>query len=413
MKNNATTRRRFLGQVAGAISFPLFVQSKVFGANDRINMGFIGTGNQGRRDLRGFMNFPEVRAVAVCDVRSEYLNSARDRVNKKYGNKDCRTYKDWREVIARDDIDAIHIATPDHWHAVISIAAMKAGKDVFCQKPETLTIREGREMVKVARRYNRVFSGGSQRVWGYYNWFHKMVYGGRIGQLEEAWVTVGGPSGPCNLKPEPVPASVDWDMWLGPAPWRPYAEKLVNRGFRPYMDYSGGATTDFGCHVFGTALFCCKLHKTGPVEVLNPVDTGEQGNTYVFENGIKIHHRGYDKQGRARGGRGNLLTFKGSEGEISERGDKDGKKEKPPKIYIPNYKGHGGFFGDFVHCLRTREKPFRDIEIAHRTATVCHLGNISYWLNRSLKWDPVKEEIIGDPEASRWLDRSKREPWTL
>ena len=164
MKKNATTRRRFLGQIAATISLPLFVQSKAFGANDRINMGFIGMGNQGRRDLRGFMNFPEVRAVAVCDVRSEYLNKAIDRVNKRYDNKDCKTYKDWRDVIARDDIDAIHIATPDHWHAVISIAAMKAGKDVFCQKPETLTIREGREMVKVARRYSRVFSGCSQRV---------------------------------------------------------------------------------------------------------------------------------------------------------------------------------------------------------------------------------------------------------
>lgn len=413
MKKNATTRRRFLGQIAAAISLPLFVQSKAFGANDRINMGFIGMGNQGRRDLRGFMNFPEVRAVAVCDVRSEYLNNARDQVNKRYDNKDCKTYKDWRDVIARDDIDAIHIATPDHWHAVISIAAMKAGKDVFCQKPETLTIREGWEMVKVARRYSRVFSGGSQRVWGYYNWFHKMVYGGRIGQLEEVWVTVGGPSGPCNLKPEPVPASVDWDMWLGPAPWRPYAERLTKGGFRPYIDYSGGSMTDFGCHIFGAALFCSNLHKTGPVEVLNPVDTGEQGITYVFENGIKIHHGGYDKQGRARGGRDGQLTCKGSEGEISGRGDKDGKKERTPNIYIPNYKGHGGFFGDFVHCVRTREKPFRDIEVAHRTATVCHLGNISYWLNMSLKWDPVKEEIIGDTEASRWLDRSKREPWTL
>lgn len=403
--NKETTRRSFLQKsTAAAIALPLFVNSKAFGANDRINMGFIGLGSQGRGDMNGFLGFPEVRVVAVCDVVDEHLFQARDMVHSRYGNKDCKTYKDWRDVIARDDIDAIFIGTPDHWHAVISIAAMKAGKDVYCEKPECLTIGDGKEMIKVARRYGRVFSGGSQRVWGDYNWFHKMVRGGRIGQIQEAWVNVGGPSGPCDLEPQKVPASVDWDMWLGPAPWRPYHVKLTKGDFRPYSDYSGGGMTDWGCHAFGGALFCCNLHETGPVEVLNPVDTGEKGNTYIFENGVKIHHMG---------GWGGLLTFKGSEGEIAERGDKNGNKETPPNIHIPNYKGTGGIFGDFLHCTRTREKPFRNIEVAHRTATLCHLGNISYWLNRSLKWDPVKEEIIGDPEANRWLNRSKREPWSL
>lgn len=405
MKKIATTRRRFLGQgAAAAIGLPLFFQSKAFGANDRINVGFIGTGKRGRYDLRQIMHFREIRVVAICDVVDEHLEEARVRVNDKYGNEDCKTYKDWRDVIARDDIDAIFIGTPDHWHAIISIAAMKAGKDVYCEKPETLTINEGREMVNVARRYARVFSGGSQRVWGDFNWFHKMVYGGRIGEVQEVWVNVGGPSGPCDLAPEPIPAGVDWDMWLGPAPWRPFAQSLLKGKFRSFRDYSGGGMTDWGCHVFGGALFSCNLHKTGPVEILNPVDTGEKGNTYVFENGVKIHHGG---------GWGGQLTFKGSEGEIGKDGDKNGKKETAPNIYVPNYKGSGGIVGDFLRCVRTREKPFRDIEVAHRTATVCHLGNISYWLNRSLKWDPVKEEIIGDSEASRWLSRSKRQPWIL
>ena len=405
IKHHNITRRDFLRKgAAAALAAPLFINSRVFGANDRIVMGCVGMGGQGRGDMGGFMGFGDVRVVAVCDVVEDHRNQARNQVNGRYGNKDCKAYKDFRDVVARDDIDVIFIGTPDHWHAIISIAAMKNGKDVYCEKPETLTVREGREMTKVARRFGRVFAGGSQRVWGDYNWFHRMIYGGRIGQVQEAWVNVGGPSGSCDFAAEPTPAGVDWDMWLGPAPWRPYHPSLIRGGFRPFRDYSGGGMTDWGCHTFGGALFGCNLHRTGPVEIIPPDGKDVKNLTYVFENGVKIYHGG---------GWGGILTFKGTEGEIGERGDRSGRKESPPNIHIPNYKGHGGIFGDFLHCVRTREKPFRDIEIAHRTATHSHLGNIAYWLNRPLKWDPVKEEIIGDPEASRWLGRTMREPWSL
>jgi predicted dehydrogenase len=403
-------RRSFLKRAAvvgGLTAFPAIVPSTVFGQNapsNRIVMGFIGVGGQGRGDLGGFLGFDEVRAVAVCDVVDAHARTAKNKVDSHYGNKDCTMTRDFREVVSRDDVDAIFIGTPDHWHAIISIAAMKNGKDVYCEKPETLTICEGREMTRVARSYGRVFSGGSQRVWGDYNWFHRMIYGGRIGQVQEAWANVGGPSGPCDHTFVPTPGGVDWDMWLGPAPWRPYNEKLTKGGFRPYRDYSGGGMTDWGCHTFGGALFGCNLHRTGPVEVIPPDGKDVKNLTYVFENGVKIYHGG---------GWGGILTFKGTEGEIGVNGDRTGKKESPPNVYIPNYKGQRGIFGDFLHCVRTRQKPFRDIEIAHRTATVCHLGNIAYWLNRPVKWDPVAEEIIGDPEAARWLDRTKREPWVL
>ncbi|MBN2138588.1 MAG: Gfo/Idh/MocA family oxidoreductase [Sedimentisphaerales bacterium] len=405
MAAKGTTRRGFLrGCAAATIGLPAFVNARAFGANDRIVMGCIGMGGQGRGDMGGFMGFGDVRVVAVCDVVDDHLKQAAESVNRRYDNKDCKTYKDFRDVVARDDIDVIFIGTPDHWHAIISIEAMKHGKDVYCEKPETLTIREGRAMVSVARKFGRVFSGGSQRVWGDYNWFHRMIYGGRIGQVQEAWVNVGGPSGPCDYAAEPTPAGVDWEMWLGPAPWRPFHPSLIRGGFRPFRDYSGGGMTDWGCHTFGGALFGCNLHRTGPVEIIPPDGKDIKNLTYVFENGVKIYHGG---------GWGGILTFKGSEGEIGERGDKNGKKETPPNVHIPNYKGQGGIFGDFLHCVRTRQKPFRDIEIAHRTATVSHLGNIAYWLNRPLKWDPVKEEILGDAEASRWLDRTKREPWSV
>lgn len=380
---------------------PLVASARVFGANDRITMGAIGMGGQGRGDLNGFLGFPEVRVLAVCDVVEEHRLQAKAMVDGRYGNQDCACTPDFYEVIDRPDIDAVLIATPDHWHALISIEAMRRGKDVYCEKPESLTVRQGRKMVEVARRYGRVFSGGSQRVWGDYNWFHKMVRGGAIGQPLEAWVNVGGPSGPCYLEPVPTPPGVDWDRWLGPAPWRPFHPSLIRGGFRPYRDYSGGGMTDWGCHGFGGALFCLGLHETGPVEIIPPDGKDVTHLTYVFANGIRIHHGG---------GWGGILSFRGTEGEIPPR---DGERPPPPDIDIPNYKGRGGIFGDFLHCVRTRERPFRDIEIAHRTATVAHLGNIAYWLKRPLRWDPDKEELIGDPLASRWLDRAMREPWTL
>ncbi|MBE3123400.1 MAG: Gfo/Idh/MocA family oxidoreductase, partial [Planctomycetes bacterium] len=292
-------------------------------------------------------------------------------------------------------------ATPDHWHAIVSITAMKNGKDVYCEKPETLTVREGRQMVEVARRYGRVFSGGSQRVWGDYNWFHKMVRGGAIGQVKEVWVGCGGPSNICALPEEPIPEGLDWDMWLGPAPYEPFNRGRLN--FRPWRDYSGGGMTDWGAHNFGGALFCCNLQNTGPVEIHPPGGEYKQ-LTYKFANGILMHHGG--------GWDGNMC-YKGTEGEIPFRDGRESKRTVPPGIVIQNYRGKGGIFGDFLHCVRTRERPFRDIEVGHRTVTVCHLGNITYWLNRPIKWDPEKEEIIGDPEAARWLDRPKRAPWRI
>jgi len=401
------TRRAFLRRSATAgVAAPLFVRSYAHGAgpNDRIVMGCIGMGGQGRGDMNGFLGFNDVRVVAVCDVVGEHRKLAKDMVDQRYDNKDCQSYSDFREITNRKDIDAMLIGTPDHWHAIISIQAMMNGKDVYCEKPETLTVREGRQMTTIARRYGRVFSGGSQRVWGDYNWFHKMVRGGAIGEPKESWVNVGGPSGSCYLDPIATPDDVDWDMWLGPAPVRPFHPSLIKGGFRPFRDYSGGGMTDWGCHTFGGALFCLGLHKTGPVEIIPPDGENYPQLTYKFANGIQIYHGG---------GWDGILNFRGTEGEISTKGDRSGNKQSPPDIYIPNYKGNRGIFGDFIECVKTRELPFRDIEIAHRTATVCHLGNIAYWLNRSLKWDSEKEEIIGDPEANRWLDRPKREAWSL
>lgn len=390
--------------LAGAtLAMPTIIPARAFGANSRITMAGIGMGGRGRGDLNGFMRFDDVQVVAVCDVVQSHAEMAKKRVDERYGNQDCVIDRDYRNLLTRDDIDTVMIATPDHWHAIISIEAMRNGKDVFCEKPETLTVQDGRAMADAVRRYGRVFSGGSQRVWGDYNWFHQLIAGGAIGEVKEVWVNVGGPSGLCDLEPEPVPEGVDWDRWLGPAPWRPYHSRLIRGGFRPYRDYSGGGMTDWGCHGFGGALFACGLHETGPVSIEPPLDEGEERLTYTFANGVKMYHGG---------GWGGILSFRGTEGEIPFR-DNTRRRPAPPRVAIPNYKGGRGFLGDFIHCVRTRETPFRSIERAHRTATHCHLGNIAYWLGRSLKWDPEKEEIFNDRGATRWLQRPMRAPWTL
>jgi hypothetical protein len=402
---DASSRRDFL-KAAGAATAPLLLpglsraQSGRPAPSQRITMATIGTGGQGTGDMGGFMGFPEVQMVAVCDPVPEHRERARDRVNGHYRTKDCKAYSDFREVLARPDIDAVLIGTPDHWHAIITIEACKHGKDVYCEKPECLTIREGRAMVEAVRRYGRVFSGGSQRVLGDYGDWPRMIWGGALGRIKEVFVDCGGPSGDCYLPEQPVPPGLDWDMWLGPAPWRPFHQALIKGGFRPYRDYSGGGMTDWGAHRFGAALFAVGLHMTGPTEIIPPDGKEHKQLTYRFANGLVIYHGGSKSP--------NGITYKGTDGELP------GKPARPARPSdMPTYKGRGGIFGDFLQCVKTREKPFRDIEIAHRACTVCHLGNIAFWLNRPLKWDPAKEEIIGDAEASRWLDRPKREPWAL
>ena len=404
--NTPNTRRSFLKEILALSAAPLFIPASALGADgrpapsNRIVMGCIGLGGQGTGDMGGFMGFPQVQVVAVCDVIKSHRDAAKEMVDRHNKDQGCASYNDFREITRRPDIDAILCATPDHWHALVTLDAMRHGKDVYCEKPETLTVRQGQAMIDCARRYGRVFSGGSQRVWGDYNWFHRMVRGGAIGDLQDIWVNVGGPSEPGTLPAEPIPEGLDWDMWLGPAPWVPFNKGRLN--FRAWRDYSGGGMTDWGAHGFGGALFCANLHETGPVEVLPPDGKENKGLTYVFANGVRIHHGG---------GKGGILTCKGTKGEIYEK--KGQALATPPSIQIPNYKGTGGIFGDFLHCVRSRQRPFRDIAIGHRTVSVCHLGNICYWLNRPLKWDPIKQEIIGDEEASRWLDRPMRAPWHL
>jgi hypothetical protein len=411
--SSRVSRRLFLKGVAVAAAAPYVIPGSALGLegrpapSNRICMGFVGQGGQGSGDMGGFLGHPEVQALAVCDVDYKQRTAAKQRADQHHAQekasgtyKGCDDYNDFRELCARPDLDAVFCATPDHWHALVTVTAMKEGKDVYCEKPECLTIREGRIMVDTARRYGRVFSGGSQRVWEDYNWYHRWMWSGAIGELQEFWVNAGGPSDEMVRPAQPVPEGLDWDLWLGPAPWRPYNHDYHPYNWRWCRDYSGGNMTDWGAHHIGGALYAAQLYdKELPVEVLPP-EKG-QGVTFKYRNGVQMHLGGaWDGP----------LAFKGTLGELPER---KVPKRPPPDINVPNYKGRGGIFGDFLHCVKTRERPFRDIGIAFRAVATCHLANFASWSGRAFKFDPVKEEVVGDPELNRWIDRPKRAPWRL
>jgi hypothetical protein len=410
MKEMNASRRSFLKAVAGAIALPHIITSSALGADgrppasERIVMAGIGMGGQGSGDLGEFMGDSRIQVVAVCDVKNQNLEHVKNAVDGRYNNKDCKAYVDYREVIARDDIDMILCATPDHWHAQITIDAMKSGKDIYCEKPLTLAIGEGRKMVEAARRFGRVFSCGSQRVIGDYGALACAARSGRYGKILDVYADPGGPPRICYLPGQPIPPNtIDWDLWLGPAPWAPYhpfrcgqAYGLDGEGFRSWYDYSGGMMTDWGGHKFGGALHGMGLDHTGPTEIIPADGKDYKYLTYVFANGMKLHV--------------------GEDGPkyICEKGQVEPLREfKVPPGLRWYEDGANSPIRDLVNCVISRKRPFQDVEYAHRTATVCHLGNICYKLNRKLRWDPKKEDFVGDPEASRLVDRPRRGPWQI
>jgi len=403
-----TTRRDFLkvsAVASSAIAVPYIITSKALGqdgvppASDRIVMGGIGLGNQGSGDQGNFLNHKDVQYVAVSDVRTPFREKAKKKVDEKYNNTDCREYNDFRELLARTDIDAVHIATPDHWHAIMVIEACRSGKDVYCQKPETRTLREGPLMVEAARRYSRVVSGGSQRVMEDYRDLVNKCWSGELGPIKSINVSVGPLSKYCDLPAEAVPGDIDWELWLGPAPWAPYNSKRCDGNFgtgggswRSYSDYSGGGMTDWGAHHFGGATFAVDVRDLQPKEIVFHNEDGKQYVEMKYPNGVTLTHN--------KPNTGNLVV-EGTPGETREA--------KP----VPAYKGTGGIYGDFIECVKTREAPFRDIEYAVNSVIVSHLATVAYRVQRSLTWDAVKQEFTGDDEANRYRDSARREPWQI
>jgi hypothetical protein len=410
MKKVPYSRRNFL-KTAGisAVAFPQIITSNALGANgvpaasNRIVMAGLGIGSRGSAVMGEFLSFKGIQVVAMNDVRKSQREGQQRRVNQHYGNNDCAAYEDYREILARSDIDMVYAAPPDHWHAQMIIDACKAGKDVLCEKPLTLTIAEGRKVVEAARKYGRVAAGASQRVLQDYGGMACEVNSGKYGKVLEGNANPGVAPYECHLGGQPVPDGINWDFWLGPAPWAEYNQRRISgsydiagkKGWRSWEDYSGGGMTDWGGHKFGGLLHGMKLDHTGPKTIVPPKDG--QAMQFQFETGQVINVK-------------NDAFYKCEGGEIRGRSLRNIKVPHGLRWYAG---GAQTLVGDFIHCVKTRQRPFRDVEWSHRTASLCHLGNIALKLNRTLHWDPVNEDFIGDAEASSHVGRARRGPWQI
>ncbi len=445
--SNPVSRRRFLAATGSALAAPWILPSRVWAApvapSDRITLGFIGMGIQNRGLLNGFINRDDTRVVAVCDVDTSRREDAKGRVDrhhfKKTGSmaRDCAAYGRFEDLLARNDIDAVVIATPDHWHALIAIAAAKAKRDIYCEKPLCQSIHEARAMVNAVRKHGRVFQTGSmQRSAREFRVAVELIRNGAIGSVRTIDVAVGGPGIPCDLPEEPMEPGLDWDRWLGPAPLRPYSSVLSPRGinnhypaWRNYREYGGGMVTDWGAHHFDIAQWGLDADADGPAEIIPPADwqRAQSGVRLRYANGVEVVHQA-----------GNGVTFHGSAGELHvnrgkiavtvdgvskaksvDRGDAplkdsldrletefltDGKRQ----VYRSS-----NHLSDFLSAMRSRSTPICDVEIGARSVSVCHLVNLAYYHGQALKWDARSEQFTGGTGNPKWLDTSYRGAWKL
>lgn len=433
------TRRNFLKQTCGlaaaAFAAPAVLRTSVFGANapsNRVTVGMIGVGRQALQvNMKGFLHESDVQVIAVCDVDAWRLQNAKDAVEKHYASKkdattSCATFRDFQELLARPDIDAVMISTPDHWHIPMSIAALKAGKDVSCEKPLTVSIREGRVLCDTVARYGRVFRTDSEfRSIASLHRACELVVNGRIGKLHtiRTGVPSGDKAGPPQ-KTEPVPAELDYERWLGPAPVAPYAVERVHPqkkydrpGWMRVRDYCDGMICNWGTHLNDLAQWGNGTERTGPVEIEGTGTYPKDGLwdvliafdvKYRYANGVNLHYT-YSRP---------YVRFEGDDGwiEAPYNGQLSASRESillsaigPNEIHLPRKTDKR----DFIDAVKSRENTMEDAEVGHRTTSVCHLGHIAIQLGRKLKWDPVKEVFPDDPEANRMLDKPRRAPWTI
>ena len=421
-----TNRRQFIrmtsGISAGIISGPLIFQSCA--PSKQITIGMIGTGGHGMDwNLPPFLAMKDVRVLAICDVDRQRMLEAKKVVDEKYQNTDCATYGDFRDVLARNDIDAVMISTPDHWHVPISILAAQAGKDVICEKP-TLTIDEGRKLCNVINKHNTIYQTSIEdRAIPVYHRMAELVRNGYIGELQKIIIRVPDDDviklHPASTETQPVPEGFDYDMWLGPAPEAPYSPGRCHWNFRWISDYSGGMLTDWGAHYVDTAQWANNSDRSGPISVEGKGEflTGDIYNTantfdlmYTYANGVSM---------QIMSG-GTSIGFQGTEGWIQclgWRGELEASKKsildvevKDSDIRLYTAKSE---HQNFIDCVKSRKETFVPAEVGHRTSTALHMGNIAMSLERKVNWDPEKEEFINDEEANAMRSRVSRDPWKL
>lgn len=422
-------RRKFIGNSAAVAAAITIIPRHVLGgngfiaANDRINLGFVGVGKQVYTLLNGIGKCKETMVLAACDVDQKKLvkfKSAADSSNKaKNLPEGVDTYKYYRELLERKDIDAVVIATPDHWHAQIAVDAAKAGKDIYCEKPMALTIAEGRAMVNATRKYDRVFqTGNMQRSWRDFRHAVELVRNGYIGEIKEINVHVGEPVKQCSLPVLEAPAELDWNEWVGPSMYRGWHPDLAPvfgddkwAWWRGYRDFGGGLVTDWGAHMFDIAQWGLDMDQSGPVQILPPLVPAISGLSMKYKNGVVVNHKDW--------GEHNAVQFIGTEGRIEVSREflrtfpnKDlAKAELKPndkRVYVST-----NHYQDWVDAMKKRTRPVSDVETGHRTASVCNLVNIAYELQRPLQWNPVTEEFTDDDFANMMRSRAYRGKWNF
>ncbi len=421
-----SNRRQFLRRTASACALPFIVPGSVLGLNgatspsNRINFGAFGVGNRARAILPNFLSFKEIQFLAASDCRADRLKSAKEMIDQHYGTADCQAYPDFRDLLARQDIDAVLIATGNRWHGLGSIYAARAGKDIYCEKPVTLTIAEGRKLVATCQRFGTVYQAGTQRrSTASYAFAREMVRQGKIGRLHTVEMQVwAGPAIP-NEKAAPAPDGWNYDMWLGQAPWNPFVPARVHN-WQYFWDTAEGILTDMGCHYTDQMQWVLNTDHTGPVEfeatgeLPDPAKfcsdtpiTAEARCRYDYVTGV-MYQRGEFKD--------RYIKYIGDEGWIQVDDETDVVTAEPKSILGLKAAGGAGW-GDasdhvrnLLNSIRKRTATTCNPEVAHRAITICQAWNISLRLGRKLKWDPVAEQF-DVPEANRMLYREPRAPW--
>lgn len=414
------TRRGFLKCAGAMAAAPYFVPSGAFGANDKIAVGTVGVGPQGRRVLEMFLGCDDARVTAVCDVNALRREEARGFVDRHYGSEGCAAYNDFRELIARGDIDVVHCAAPDHWHVLVALEAARAGKDMYIEKPLGLCVTDGQALRAAIQSYGNVFQFGTQhRSERNFRFACELVRNGRIGKLHTMRVALEASKVSPNFPPMPVPEWLDYEMWLGPAPWAPFtANRIVNQYWWHISDYTLGFVAGQNIHFGDIAQWGNSSELTGPVRVegwgVFPKDglcdcAIAYDVRHTYGNGVVMHFT--DDVQNPQG-----IRFEGSEGWVFvDLGYVDAEPKsllqtvfEPGEERLPVSVNH---VRDLLDCVRTRRQPISPVEQAVRSDTICHLSDIAMRLGRRLEWDPAQERFVNDDEANRMLTRAMRAPW--
>jgi len=424
----SNSRRTFLKNAllaSGGISIvPRHVLGQGFIApSDRINIGVIGAGTQARGLSSIFVGLKDTQVIASCDVNTKKMDAfiesyltATAKNNQPKTAKDLSQYLDYQDLIARDDIDAVVIGTPDHWHAKPAIDAMAAGKHVYCEKPLSHTILEGRAMVNAARKHQKILQTGShQRSIEQFRKACELIRNGYLGKVKKVTVSVGNPYSECKLPYQPTPDHIDWDRWVGPAQMRPYHETIVEADFFPrwrwFKEFGGGIIADWGAHMFDIVQWALGTDNTGPVTFTPPREPNAvRGLSMLYADGVEVVHDDFC--------RGNAVRFEGEKGVLTvSREFLDSNPANIVSATIGKSETHlyksEHHQQDWIDAIKQNTLPVCDVEIGHRSASICHIANIAYELNRPLSWNPQDEVFLGDDEAN--LKRSKlyRSPYGI